>query len=395
MKIFEIGTGYTPIPAQMGAATEIVVEELTKSFLKNNIDVTILDIKAENRIETKLPIVEVPVPRQFIGTDVQLGIMHKLKRVIYSISLASTLKKLLRKSDEKVILHFHNQYNMYFFLKLVPKKLRNNCVLAYTNHSYIWHDDWTSIKETVQKRYFQEIYAMKHADYIYVLNTTTYRTLVEKLHIPENKIKMIDNGVNTDVYSPLTKEENIKVKDKLGLSGKRVLIQIGSVCDRKNQLGAIELLQPILKENLDVVYVYAGGIIDKEYQEKINSFTEEYKLNNQVKYLGELKPGKGLNECYSMAAAMIFPSKSEGFSLVIIESMSAGTPVLIHENLQFKLAGKCCRFSDKKDFIKVFEEKILDDEQLIEESRKTREVVLERYSWDKIANDYYQSWVNE
>ena len=33
MKIYEIGTGYTSIPAKMGAATEIVVEELTKSFI--------------------------------------------------------------------------------------------------------------------------------------------------------------------------------------------------------------------------------------------------------------------------------------------------------------------------------------------------------------------------
>ena len=31
MKIIEVGTGYTSIPANMGAATEIVVEELVKS----------------------------------------------------------------------------------------------------------------------------------------------------------------------------------------------------------------------------------------------------------------------------------------------------------------------------------------------------------------------------
>ena len=39
MKIYEIGTGYTPIPARISAATEIVVEELTKAFLKQNIPV--------------------------------------------------------------------------------------------------------------------------------------------------------------------------------------------------------------------------------------------------------------------------------------------------------------------------------------------------------------------
>ena len=44
MKIYEIGTGYTPIPAQVSAATESIVEELTKAFLAQNIAVEIIDI---------------------------------------------------------------------------------------------------------------------------------------------------------------------------------------------------------------------------------------------------------------------------------------------------------------------------------------------------------------
>ena len=39
MKIYELGTGYTSIPAKVAAATESVVEELTKAFLQMNIDV--------------------------------------------------------------------------------------------------------------------------------------------------------------------------------------------------------------------------------------------------------------------------------------------------------------------------------------------------------------------
>lgn len=95
MKIYEIGTGYTPIPAQMGAATEIVVEELTRSLIKNGVDATIIDIKAQNRAECELPIIEVGVPKIFTKTDVSLGIMHKLKRVCYSISLAKDRKSVV------------------------------------------------------------------------------------------------------------------------------------------------------------------------------------------------------------------------------------------------------------------------------------------------------------
>ena len=96
MKIYEIGTGYTPIPATMGAATGIVVEELTRSLRKNGQDAEIIDIKATRRKETELPIREVAVPKKFSGTDVSLGLTHKLKRVVYSISLAYTLKNILK-----------------------------------------------------------------------------------------------------------------------------------------------------------------------------------------------------------------------------------------------------------------------------------------------------------
>ena len=95
MKIYEIGTGYTPIPAQMGAATEIVVEELTRSIIKNGENAEIIDISAQNRVKTDLPIAEVDVPKKFTGTDVSLGIMHKLKRVVYSVALARKLKIIL------------------------------------------------------------------------------------------------------------------------------------------------------------------------------------------------------------------------------------------------------------------------------------------------------------
>lgn len=393
MKIYEIGTGYTPIPATMGAATEIVVEELTKSLLKNENDVEIIDIKASNRKKNNLPIREVNVPKKFSGTDVSLGLMHKLKRVVYSISLANTLKHIIRDSNEKIVLHFHNQYNMFFFMKIVPKKLRNKCFIAYTNHSYIWHGDWNDIENTVKKRYFQEIECMKQADMVYVLNEKTVETLIKHLGIAKSKIKLIDNGVNTTVYAPLSDHEKQIIREKLGGNDSTYFIQVGSVCDRKNQLGALRLLLPFLKESEKREFLYAGGIIDEQYQAEIVDFAKVNGVTNQVKYLGEVQPGKTLNEYYNSASAMIFPSKSEGFSLVIIEAMAAGVPVIINEKLQFKLAEECLRYTDEGTFNDIIETEILDPNKLKELSEKARNAVLLHYSWDKISEDYYKTWV--
>lgn len=390
MKIYEIGTGYTPIPAQMGAATEIVVEELTRSFLNLEQDVQILDIKAKERPQTDLPIEEVKVPGMFTKNDVSLGVVHKLKRVVYSISLARKLKKILKAAKEPVVLHFHNQYNLFFFLKLTSKKLRQKATIAYTVHSYIWHGDWKEIEDTVKTRYFQEVVCLENADRIFVLNQHTKENIINHLKVEKEKTVLIDNGVNTQVYSVLSEDEKRAAKTKFSVEDKTVFVQVGSVCDRKNQMESVKLLLPLLKQNKDIVFCYAGGIIDEGYQLALQNFAKENQVDKQVIYAGELQPGETLNLFYNMAEAMIFPSKAEGFSLVVIEAMSAGVPVIINESLEFKLANRCLPFYDTEDFLDLLHENIINKEKQQDLSQQVRQAVLEQYSWDKIASDYLQ-----
>ena len=395
MKIYEIGTGYTPIPAKMGAATEIVVEELTKAMLKQGADVEIIDIQAADRLPNQLPITEVKVPRIFAGTDVQLGIMHKLKRVVYSVCLARKLAGILKKTDEKIVLHFHNQYNMFFYLKLVSRKLRQKVHVAYTVHSYVWHDNWEEIENTVHKRYFQEICCVKNSDSVFVLNKQTKKTFIQKLSMDEEKVHLINNGVNTKVYYPLKQDQKEEIKKKWGVEGKKVLIQVGSVCDRKNQMHAIELIMPLLKANSQVVYCYAGGIVSEEYQQMIQKLAEENGVKEQVRYLGEVRPGINLNEVYNLAEAMIFPSKAEGFSLVIIEAMSAGIPVIVSDQLEFALAKDCYRYISDDMVQSIIVDEIFDAKKHLVDGFRVRNAVLEQFSWEQVAQKYCETWGRE
>lgn len=388
MKIYEIGTGYTPIPAKMGAATEIVVEGLVKAYQKQNIPVALIDIEANDRLSNNMPIIEVSVPKCLRSTDVKLGIMHKLKRVIYSISLASTLRRILKKSEEKVILHFHNQYNLFFFYKLVPKYLLNKACIAYTNHSYIWHDTWEKIEKTIRKRYFQEVYCIEHADKVFVLNEQTRENLVNHLRVDPSRIHLIGNGVNVDMYSPLSSEKKSLNKQVWNLCGKKVFIQVGSVCDRKGQLTSLRLLTKLMREDENLVFCYAGGVIDPQYQSEIEKYVAEKGLENQVRYIGELEPGEKLNSFYNLAEAMVFPSKAEGFSLVIIEAMAAGVPVLINRNLQFELAERCCQYDDDGMFDDLVRNYILNTKNRAVLSNNVRQMIVNAYSWEKIARDY-------
>lgn len=388
MKIYEIGTGYTPIPAQVAAATESVVEELTKAYIGMNQPVEIIDISASDRAPNALPISEVKVPSFFTKSDVSLGLVHKLKRVVYSVALAFKLRKILKSENEKAVLHFHNQYNLFFFTKLVPQKLRNKAVIAYSNHNGLWSLPWNDVKETLHKRYFQEITAMKNADLVFVLNSATKKNVCEHLDIAEQKIIQISNGVNTKIYRPLDNGEIINLKEKYNLAGKQIILQVGSVYENKGQARVVEMLAPILKKNNNLIYAFAGGIVSQEYFEQVNKTADSRGVSNQVKYLESVAPGAEMNALYNIADATVFASEYEGFPLVCIESISAGVPVVVCSNLALNIGDGCIKASSE-NIEKVIVEMIScsSDEYktLCINARKNAE---ENYSWQRIAQDY-------
>lgn len=391
MKIYEIGTGYTPIPARMGAATEIVVEELTKSFLKMGISVEIMDIVAKSRGETNLPIREVWVPSFFSDTDVKLGLQHKLKRVVYSVCLAVALRKRLKNELEKVVLHFHNQYNLFFFLKLTSRKLRRKAIIAYTNHSGVWRQDWSVIEETIRKRYFQEAECMRRADIVFLLNKETRENVIRYLEVPEERLVLIDNGVNTDVYHPLTEAQKQAAREKWGLQNCRVILQVGSVYENKGQLRAVEYLLPLLRKHPELVYVYAGGIVDPQYQDRVCAFVQEHGLQQQVRYLGTLLPGKAVNELYNTANSVVCVSLYEAGSLAVLEALSAGVPVTLEKDSQYSVGTGCIHLevTDQECWLAAISEGA--GRQL---SIQARENAVKNYSWDRIAQNYNMAFEN-
>lgn len=391
MKIYEIGTGYTPIPAKVAAATESVVEELTKAFMQKKIDVEVIDISANDRVPNSLPITEVKVPSIFTKSDISLGIIHKVKRVVYSVALALKLKKILKQTDQKTVLHFHNQYNIYFFLKLVKKELRDKAIIAYTNHNGFWSLPFEEAKSTLQSRYFQEIEGMKNADLIFVLNPKMKNNIVENLGIDENKVIRISNGVNTDVYAPLSSEQIEKVKEKLNLKNKRIILQVGSVNENKGQGRAVKMIAPLLRENSDTVFAFAGDIVSQEYYQEVLRTAKEEKVENQVVYLGTFSPGEEMNGLYNIADTTIFVSRYEGFSLACIESISAGVPVVLCSD-SLSSFGDGSILTERHDVADRIRQLLNDGDLLKELKQAARKNAVENFTWSKTAQKYFDNF---
>lgn len=391
MKIFEIGTGYTSIPADKGAATEIVVESLSHALVAQGHDVTVVDIEDDRRLPSDLDILEVRMPRGFSGTDEALGVRHKLKRVAYSVALARTLRRTLAAlpAGERAVLHFHNQYNLYFFLRMVPRRLRRRALVAYTVHSYVWHGAWEDIERTVRRRYFQEVACMRAADVTFVLNAHAAATATEHLGVAPARIVRIANGVDTDAYHPLPAgdAEVEALRRGLGLEGRLCAIQVGSVCPRKNQLGALKLLEPLMRADERLCFIYAGGVIDAAYQAQVEAYAKERGLAERVRYLGELAPGTELNRHYNLAFALVFPATAEAFGLAITEAMAAGVPALVPASLDVELPS-VLRFDGAEDFAEKLGSLLESPEARARAGSQAREDVCGVWSWSHVAADY-------
>ena len=108
----------------------------------------------------------------------------------------------------------------------VYKKWMKKATVAYTVHSYIWHGAWNEIASDIKRRYFQERYCVQHADKVFVLNENTKHNLLTHVGVAADRVRLVDNGVNTDVYYPVSDAEKESIKTKLKVSGKKVFVKV-------------------------------------------------------------------------------------------------------------------------------------------------------------------------
>jgi glycosyltransferase involved in cell wall biosynthesis len=193
---------------------------------------------------------------------------------------------------------------------------------------------------------------------------------------------VIPNGVNNRSYHPEGKEKAYPFS----------AITVGSVCQRKNQLETIRVLLPALAEGR-VHYYFAGALADVAYMEKIQAFITNNHVEQQVTYLGELSPGTELNKAYNLANIYISNSQSEAFSLVLLEAMAAGLPLLLSESFRTSLEGIAptdaiafCRTD--ADFCDQLNQAVSDRNSFDKKSKEAVAYIGTHFSWNQIAEQY-------
>jgi len=149
------------------------------------------------------------------------------------------------------------------------------------------------------------------------------RELIKYAKVKEKKIEVIYNGINPEEF-PFKKnnEKQELIRENPFLKEKTVFLFAGDI--NSNRKGIENLIKAFKKIDEDAFLIILGNKKNSPYPEMVKKLN----LENKIKFLGFKK---NISFYYRACDFFIFPTFYEPFGLVIIETLSSGTPPLVSD----------------------------------------------------------------
>lgn len=189
-------------------------------------------------------------------------------------------------------------------------------------------------------------------------------------------------GLDTNnlVASHFQKEESLK--------GKRVILYVGKLEDRKNIQFLISVFAKLHSEYKNLVLLLIGNGNDDDLA-KYNTLASELNILNSIVHLPKVTQ-ENIGEYYKSSEVFILPSKYEIFGMVLLECLYYKLPIVTSYN-----GGSDTLIKNRKNGIRIdnFDEAqwvneikyVLNNSNYKETSVKMGEATLEDHSWKNIA----------
>jgi len=261
------------------------------------------------------------------------GLATKIKHAIKFIHSSEAVNKLeeLISREKPVLAHLHNIYHQLtpaiipvlkkngvkVILTLHDYKLicpsysmvNGNAICSVCEGKYFWKPFTKNCQNSLSRSTLLMIEALYHkwkGSYEFVdmfIAPSQFMAEAISKKVPENKIRILKNGIDTDEYEESNKD------DEYGLYFGRL----------SKEKGVETLLQAHDKINNPIHLKLAGtGPLEKDFK----------KIYLEPEYLG-YKHGNELKTIISRASFVIVPSEwCENCSMTVLESMAMGKPVI-------------------------------------------------------------------
>ena len=157
----------------------------------------------------------------------------------------------------------------------------------------------------------------------FIATSVTASEEIKALGISSQKVLVIPNGIDENVFRPLSLSEKQSVRGELQINNDSfVCIYCGRLSEAKNPLGLINAWKTVAKEISSAQLLIVG---DGELMNDTVALVRTHNLEDTVVFAGMQKFPV---DFYQSADLFVLPSHREGLSNALLEALSCGLPVV-------------------------------------------------------------------
>ena len=159
--------------------------------------------------------------------------------------------------------------------------------------------------------------------------TTEYERSVSKAFLPKKESFVISNAITSDRLKN-SQDSRIHFRKKYNISDNGILLLSVVRPDPVKRLDILLHAFKIILKTIPSVKLILVGSMENKYGVEIMKLAHELNLSNQIIWAGYMS-GDKLTECYYASDIFLLTSEHENFSMVAVEAMDSGLPVILSE----------------------------------------------------------------
>ena len=219
-------------------------------------------------------------------------------------------------------------------------------------------------------------HALQKSSRVLTVSNFTKADIEKTFHIPENKVVVTYEGVDSRILETASKGE-------INIPGE-FLLYVGNAYPHKNLERLIDAFGRIQRTRQDLYLVLVGK--HDFFYKRLIVYVREQKITH-VLFPGFVSD-MGLGQLYAQAQAFVFPSLYEGFGLPPLEAMARRVPVVCSNSSCLpEIAGDAALYFSPEhldDMIHAIE-RVLSDSELRQRLVINGLAQYKKYSWRDMA----------
>jgi glycosyltransferase involved in cell wall biosynthesis len=271
------------------------------------------------------------------------------------------------------------------------------------------HSTWTGESEAIRSEPYSRLNAnekflvsfnwflrifeegmLAQAKKIIAVSHFTKWELTHYYKIPENKIRVIHNGVNTNKFKP--NQNKRRVKAELGFNPDDIaIVSVGRLYARKGLFTLIESMPAVVRQFGNVKFIISGKGQSDEIR-KLSAHAEKLGVKDNIVFTGYY-PDRKLPKLYQAADVFAFSTFYEHHPFAVLEAMASGLPVVttsvggIPETIESGRNGFLVEPLNTKQFADKILYLLEHPDEAEEMGVKARQTVENRFAWSIVVKD--------